>query len=154
MREIHRISKDGALFYIRVPNWNSSAAMAADPTHWNQFNEATFQQFCQSPLAEQYSIPRLFEMVSIDHRFHPKLRLIPRGVLKELMHLLSGVCDELWVTLRSVKSNRTIPYNPKRTFHFNPLKREDRKAAVVYGAVFWGVIALFALTLLDLVGLV
>ncbi len=93
-------------------------------------------------------------MVSIDHRFHPKLRLIPRGVLKELMHLLSGVCDELWVTLRSVKSNRTIPYNPKRTFHFNPLKREDRKAAVVYGAVFWGVIALFALTLLDLVGLV
>jgi SAM-dependent methyltransferase len=153
MKEIYRVSRDGALFYIRVPYWNSES-FAGDPTHWNPFCETTFRHFCYGgSLDTEFYIPPMFEILSINYRFHPKLRLIPKKVLKELYHILSGVCDELWVVLRVVKTNPVegiISYNPERTYSFNvPV---DWKTTFIYGSLFWGALVLGLLALLDIVG--
>lgn len=101
MKEIHRITKPGGLVYIRVPYWNSKA-FAMDPTHQTRFTEDTFYYFTGQMRTDHY-IPKLFDIVSIDHRFHDKLWWIPRFAKYRLMNLLSEVCTELWVVLRNVK---------------------------------------------------
>lgn len=101
MKEIHRVTRPGGLVYIRVPYWNSKA-FAMDPTHQTRFTEDTFYYFAGKMRTDHY-IPRLFEIVSIDHRFHDKLWWIPRFAKHRLMNMLSEVCTELWVVLRNVK---------------------------------------------------
>ncbi len=101
MKEIHRIGKPGALVYIRVPYWNSKA-FAMDPTHQTRFTEDTFYYFAGMMRTDHY-IPKLFDIVSIDHRFHDKLWWIPRFAKYRLMNMLSEVCTELWVVLRNSK---------------------------------------------------
>lgn len=150
MEEIHRVAKDRAMIYIRVPYWNSED-FAGDPTHWNMFSEATFRHFCRggSPNTEYY-VPPLFEMDAIEFRFHPKFRFLPKRLLKELMHLLSGVCDEMWVVLRAVKSEKgTIAYEPEIEYRFN--EPSHRRFALFYGLLFYGGSAAVLLALLSLV---
>ncbi len=101
MKEIHRIAKPGGLIYIRVPYWNSKA-FAMDPTHQTRFTEDTFYYFAGMMRTDHY-IPKLFDIVSIDHRFHDKLWWIPRFAKYRLMNMLSEVCTELWVVLRNSK---------------------------------------------------
>lgn len=101
MKEIHRITKPGGLVYIRVPYWNSKA-FAMDPTHQTRFTEDTFYYFAGRMGTDHY-IPKMFDIVSIDHRFHDKLWWIPRFAKYRLMNLLSEVCTELWVVLRNSK---------------------------------------------------
>ncbi len=45
MEEIYRISKDQALFYIRMPHGSSSFTTWIDPTHKRGFNIQTFTYF-------------------------------------------------------------------------------------------------------------
>ncbi len=151
MKEIHRVAKEGATVYIRVPYWNSES-YAGDPTHWNMFCETTFRHFCYGgSLSTEFYVPPLFEMVSIEHRFHPKLRLVPKKLLKELMHILSGICDEMWVVLKVVKSDSgpVREYEPKRTYAFN--RPVQWRYAFAYGALLYGVGGVVFLALLDLV---
>jgi predicted SAM-dependent methyltransferase len=101
MKEIHRIGGPGGLVYIRVPYWNSKA-FAQDPTHQTRFTEDTFYHFC-GMMGTQHYIPKLFDLVEVEHKFHPKLWFIPRFAKLKLMNLMSEVCTEMWVTLRVVK---------------------------------------------------
>ncbi len=101
MKEIHRVTRPGGHVYIRVPYWNSKA-FAMDPTHQTRFTEDTFYYFAGKMGTEHY-IPHLFDIVRMDHRFHPKLWWIPQRLKLQLMNLLSEVCTELWVILKVVK---------------------------------------------------
>lgn len=149
MKEIHRVAKDKALVYIGVPYWNSEA-FAGDPTHHNWFCETTFKHFCfGGSLDTEFYLPPLFEMVSLSYRFHPKFRFLPRKLLKELMHVLSGVCDEIWVTLRVVKSEaKGIEYAPETAYSFN--EPVHLRIALFYGAIFYGGIGIALLAILSL----
>jgi SAM-dependent methyltransferase len=143
MREIHRVSKDNAHVFIRVPYWNSEA-FAGDPTHWNPFCETTFQHMCYGgSLNTEFYMPVLFRMVDMEFKFQPKFRFLPKRVLKELMHLLCGVCDEMWVTMQVVKNSPPadglIKYSPHRKYSF--VKPEGVKPwmmAALYGELFYG----------------
>jgi SAM-dependent methyltransferase len=181
IKEIHRVAKDGALVYVRVPYWNSES-FAGDPTHYNPFSETTFKHFCYGgfPDTDFYNQP-LFEMLSITYKFHPKLSLIPKTVLRNLYHILSDVCNELWVILRVVKDTlddqcpvckaqvpgdsppgkndsrkshleRLHGYRPEVIYESNePI---EWSSALFYGAVFYGAIGITLLLLLNLVGLI
>lgn len=153
IQEIHRIGRDGAEVYIRVPYWNSES-FAGDPTHWNMFSETTFRHFCRGgSLNTEYYVPPLFEMVSIEFRFHPKFRFLPKRLLRELMHVLTGVCDELWVVLRVAKSDAERRYEPRRIYAFNTHVAPSWRAMAFYGALFYGSLAVVVASLLKLVGL-
>ncbi len=100
MKEIHRISKPGALVYALVPYWNSKG-QAQDPTHETRFSEEIFYHFCG--MRGYYYIPKLFDLVQLEYRFHPKLWWWPKFAKVKLMNMWSEVCTELWVVLRVVK---------------------------------------------------
>jgi SAM-dependent methyltransferase len=114
MREVARVTKDGGRFYLRVPWWNSEA-FASDPTHVTAFSDGTLLQFCGGFPENQHYIPTLFACEELRFGFLRKWRLVPRPLLRELYHLWSGVCDELWATLRVTKDG-SGGASPRRLF--------------------------------------
>lgn len=129
MREIHRVCRDGAFVHIRVPYWNSEA-FAGDPTHWNMFCETTFRHFCLGgALGTDYYVPALFKACVMEFRFQPKFWFLPKAVLRELMHLWCGVCDEMWVTLEVIKDKAArdlhgfLPWEYRPHYKYRLVKR-------------------------------
>ncbi len=141
MQEIHRVAKDGGYINIRVPFWNSPG-WAGDPTHWSPFTEDTFSRFCyRSPMQTDHYIPHEYEFVRVEYRFAPKFVLLPKILLRELMSIWCGVCDELWVTLRVIKSGEPPAYNPRHIYKCNAYGVDWTKVwkqAAFYGGLFWG----------------
>lgn len=149
VREIHRVAKDGAIVHIRVP-YGVGESFASDPTHQNPFGEATFRHFCLGGGAKtEFYIPEMFEMRSLEFRFHPKFRFFPKRLLKELMHVWSEVCVELWVEMGAVKRSSDIAYRPQRRYTFQPPM--DWKFALLYGALLYGGIAAVLLSAANLI---
>ena len=148
-REIQRVAKPDALVHIRVPYWNSEA-FAGDPTHWNPFCETTFRHMCYGgSLNTEYYMPVGFRADVMEFRFQPKFRFVPKRILKELMHILCGVCDEMWVTLQVIKPappNGAIKYEPKRKYGWTqPIPWLH---TILYGELFWGAVLVFFAVLL------
>ena len=140
MREIHRVSKNDATVQIRVPYWNSEA-FAGDPTHWNMFCEATFRHICYGgSMNTEFYMPVAFRADVMEFRFQPKFRFLPRRLLKELMHVMCGVCDEMWVTLQVVKdappADGLIKYKPHYKYAWN--EPTPWLMAALYGELFYG----------------
>jgi len=149
MREISRVSKDGAFVHVRVPYWNSES-FAGDPTHWNMFCETTFRHMCHGGLSQtDFYLPVLFRAAKMEFRFQPKFRFLPRRVLKELMHVLCGVCDEMWVTLEVNKHPMKFQgYRPRYVYGWNsPM---PRLTTFLYAGLFWGGMAVVIASLFRL----
>ncbi len=149
IEEINRIAKEGAMIHIRVP-YSVGESFASDPTHYSPFCEATFRHFCRGAESKtEFYLPEMFEMVSLEFRFHPKFRFFPKKLLKELMHVMNEVCVELWVEMRVVKSSSDVPYEPKRKYSFQ--EPMDWRFALLYGALLYGGILVVLLSLLNLI---
>jgi len=124
LQEVSRVTRDGGLFYVRVPWWNSEA-FASDPTHVTAFSDGTFLQFCGGFPENRHYIPTLFACEELRFGFQHKWRFVPKAVLRELYHVWSSVCDELWVTLRVTKDG-SGGANPRRLFLIVPRESDPR----------------------------
>jgi hypothetical protein len=98
MAEIHRVCKNGALVYIKIPYWND-AGYLDDPTHCRYLTMDTFIYFTKSHANGYSHITGEFEIV--------EKRLLPRGKLGKLSVYLApyirNICKEAYIVLKVIK---------------------------------------------------
>jgi len=93
LRDLHRISKPGAMMTFRGPHWNSHGAWI-DPTHTRPFSHKTF---------EHYLVADLFEIEDVSITKVRFGRLFPDRVALTLADHIVHVVDEIEVRVRVVK---------------------------------------------------
>ncbi len=105
MKEIYRVSKNGALIRFKMPYFKSTGAFK-DPTHVSFFTEKTFEyfdkDFVENKRLPDYLLDVNFKTQKISFIWsHKVLRFIPGK--KFLMHYLWNIARTMYIELRVIK---------------------------------------------------
>lgn len=100
MEEVYRICKSGGEVHVAVPYYTSRGAFR-DPTHVRYITEDTFQYFEQPT---DYGIRTDFRIETITYDVRKPFRYLPEYFQKRCRRYLWNVVDNMYVTLRAVKT--------------------------------------------------
>jgi SAM-dependent methyltransferase len=100
MEEVYRVCRAGAEVHVVAPYYTSRGAFR-DPTHVRFIAEDTFQYF-EPPT--DYGVRTHFRIERIEYDYRKPFRFFPQYVQRRCRRYLWNVVDNLFVTLRAVKS--------------------------------------------------
>lgn len=100
MEEVFRVCKPGAEVHVTVPYYTSRGAFR-DPTHVRYLTEDTFQYF-EAPT--DYGVRTNFRIESVRYDTRKPFRFFPEYFRKRCRRHLWNVVENMYVTLRVVKS--------------------------------------------------
>ncbi len=99
MVDLYRVCLPGATVLIKTPYYTSRKAFI-DPTHVRFMTEESFEYF-KSP--NYYGLKTNFRTVSIEYNMRKPFKFFPAYFQKRCRRYLWNVCEEMTVTLETIK---------------------------------------------------
>jgi len=100
MEEVYRVCKSGAEVQVAVPYYTSRGAFR-DPSHVRYITEDTFQYFDRPT---DYGVQTDFRIEAVGSDTRKSFRYLPEYARKRCRRHLWNVAENMYVTLRVVKS--------------------------------------------------